>query len=290
MDNIIKSIQEKNAERALNILKGFSEVDDILEKSRSGVYADNAENRKLQRVGQKFGSEKNEDEISDKKSSKQEGDEKSLNEKVDDNSDSNKNNTKQQHQKFIDEIPDDEKHEQLQNFIDKNPNPEDEETKKLVNSAKSWLKENPESDNVDQSMEDNKKVEKEDKKTHSKIDKLQSAIDDLKNHTNHPNSNDNESKSEAEDNLNYILEQDYKLSSEQLLDAFETFMDNDLELEHAEYIVKRAKDSGISRNKFLSLLEDTTEDDEHLANFEALYDDEHDDPNDEFNREREKGQ
>jgi hypothetical protein len=68
MDNIIKNIQEKNAERALNILKGFSEVDDILEKARSGVYADNAENRKLQRVGQKFGSEKKEDVKSDKKS------------------------------------------------------------------------------------------------------------------------------------------------------------------------------------------------------------------------------
>lgn len=285
MDSTINEIQQKNAERALNILKGFSEVQDVIEKAKSGVYADNAENRKLQRVGQKFGSEKKDDEPADKKQSNKE----------DDSTNSDKNkvvSTEEQHQKFIDEIPDDEKHEQLQNFIEKNPNPEDDGTKQLVNSAKKWLKENPESDNIDQSMEDKKSKddEKLDKKTHSKIDKLQSAIDDLKNHTNHPNSSENENKSEAEDNLNYILEQDYKLSSEQLLDAFETFMDNDLELEHAEYIVKRAKDSGISKNKFLSLLEDTTEDDEHLANFEALYDDEYDDPNDEFNKEREKGQ
>jgi len=47
-----------------NILKGF---EDDIEKSRSGVYANTPENKKLNRVGQKYGAEKKEDEPSEKK-------------------------------------------------------------------------------------------------------------------------------------------------------------------------------------------------------------------------------
>ena len=60
MDDILKHREDiKN-----NILKSFqvdlqkSEENDI-EKARSGVYSDTAENRKLSRVGQKYGSKKN---------------------------------------------------------------------------------------------------------------------------------------------------------------------------------------------------------------------------------------
>lgn len=52
-----------------NILKSF-DID--IEKSRSGVYADTSENRKLNRVGQQYGSKKQEDEPKGEKSSKQE--------------------------------------------------------------------------------------------------------------------------------------------------------------------------------------------------------------------------
>lgn len=48
-----------------NIEKSFGtgfDLNDELEKARSGVYADNAANRKLNRVGQKYGSEKKPDE------------------------------------------------------------------------------------------------------------------------------------------------------------------------------------------------------------------------------------
>lgn len=48
-----------------NIEKSFGtgfDMNDELEKARSGVYADNAVNRKLNRVGQKYGSEKKPDE------------------------------------------------------------------------------------------------------------------------------------------------------------------------------------------------------------------------------------
>lgn len=64
MEDIRKNILEKGAARKLNILKGFIESDEVhgdIEKARSGTYADNAENRKLNRVGQKYGSEKKEE-------------------------------------------------------------------------------------------------------------------------------------------------------------------------------------------------------------------------------------
>jgi len=48
-------INEDNAKRRLNILKGFKESDDALEKAKSGVYGDNPENRRLGRVGLKYG-------------------------------------------------------------------------------------------------------------------------------------------------------------------------------------------------------------------------------------------
>jgi len=61
------------ADKRQNILKGFGNED--IEKSKSGVYADTPENRKLQRVGQKYGSEKKGDEPSEKKDRKPELDE-----------------------------------------------------------------------------------------------------------------------------------------------------------------------------------------------------------------------
>jgi len=60
--------------RRRNILKGFvniGESEDI-EKAKSGVYADNAENQKLNRVGQKYGSKKQEDPKGDKSPAKKE--------------------------------------------------------------------------------------------------------------------------------------------------------------------------------------------------------------------------
>lgn len=61
-----------------NILKSFktdlekSENSSDIEKAKSGVYADTAENRKLNRVGQQYGSKKQEDEPNGEQSSKQE--------------------------------------------------------------------------------------------------------------------------------------------------------------------------------------------------------------------------
>jgi hypothetical protein len=68
MDDINKSIQEKHAERKLNILKGFSDLDETFEKA---VYADNAQNRKLQRVGKTYGGKKEEDAPKDDKKPKE---------------------------------------------------------------------------------------------------------------------------------------------------------------------------------------------------------------------------
>lgn len=72
MGNIAKEIQEKQAERKLNILKGFSEFEETFEKAKTGKYADNSTNRKLNRVGQQYGSAKKEDVKSDNKQSKKE--------------------------------------------------------------------------------------------------------------------------------------------------------------------------------------------------------------------------
>ncbi len=55
MSDINKVIQEHNASRKLNILKGFKGVEETLEKARSGKYADTSENKKLARVGQEYG-------------------------------------------------------------------------------------------------------------------------------------------------------------------------------------------------------------------------------------------
>ena len=58
-----------NIEKACNT--GF-DLNEELEKARSGVYADTAENRKMNRVGQKYGSEKKEDEPKGQREKKQE--------------------------------------------------------------------------------------------------------------------------------------------------------------------------------------------------------------------------
>lgn len=58
-----------NIEKACNT--GF-DLNEELEKARSGVYADTAENRKMNRVGQKYGSEKKEDESKGQREKKQE--------------------------------------------------------------------------------------------------------------------------------------------------------------------------------------------------------------------------
>lgn len=72
MGNIAKEIQEKQAERKLNILKGFSEFEETFEKAKTGKYADNSTNRKLNRVGQQYGNSKKEEEKSNDNSSKKE--------------------------------------------------------------------------------------------------------------------------------------------------------------------------------------------------------------------------
>ena len=72
MGNIAKEIQEKQAERKLNILKGFSEFEETFEKAKTGKYADNSTNRKLNRVGQQYGNSKKEEEKSNDKTSKKE--------------------------------------------------------------------------------------------------------------------------------------------------------------------------------------------------------------------------
>lgn len=58
-----------NIEKACNT--GF-DLNEELEKARSGVYADTAENRKMNRVGQKYGSEKKEEETKGQREKKRE--------------------------------------------------------------------------------------------------------------------------------------------------------------------------------------------------------------------------
>lgn len=67
MSDFAKEIQEHNASRKLNILKGFSEVQDLIEKA---VYKDNAENQKLQRVGKQYGNSKDVENSSGKEKQK----------------------------------------------------------------------------------------------------------------------------------------------------------------------------------------------------------------------------
>lgn len=70
--NIEKSIVGTVAyEIEQDIFKGVSE-EDILQKARSGVYVNTAQNRKLGRVGQKYGPEKKEDKMDLSKHSIQE--------------------------------------------------------------------------------------------------------------------------------------------------------------------------------------------------------------------------
>ncbi len=64
-----RNIVAANIEKACNT--GF-DLNEELEKARSGVYADTAENRRLNRVGQKYGSEKKEDEPKGQREKKQE--------------------------------------------------------------------------------------------------------------------------------------------------------------------------------------------------------------------------
>lgn len=65
-DEIRDSIQENQNQRKLNILKGFSDLDNFFEKA---VYADNAQNQKLGRVGKTYGGTKKEDEPTGNKKS-----------------------------------------------------------------------------------------------------------------------------------------------------------------------------------------------------------------------------
>lgn len=57
MNNIAKSFGVENSE-------------DNLEKARSGIYTDNAENRRLNRVGQKYGSSKKDEQTNTEKDKK----------------------------------------------------------------------------------------------------------------------------------------------------------------------------------------------------------------------------
>lgn len=54
-------IREANALKGRTLLSGFQTSGTSLEKARSGVYADNEENRRLKRVGQPYGSKGEED-------------------------------------------------------------------------------------------------------------------------------------------------------------------------------------------------------------------------------------
>lgn len=59
-------IRKNQEETKKNIVKGFIDCDDLfseenIEKARSGIYSDNAENRRLNRVGQRYGSVKKEE-------------------------------------------------------------------------------------------------------------------------------------------------------------------------------------------------------------------------------------
>lgn len=55
--NILQKIQEINQNRSNLILKAFG-IEDSIEKARAGTYENTPENRKLGRVGQKYGSKK----------------------------------------------------------------------------------------------------------------------------------------------------------------------------------------------------------------------------------------
>lgn len=65
-----EDIRQRQAEMRNNITKGFVNSEDCLEKAeendlekaKSGVYANTSENRKLGRVGQKYGNDPKEDE------------------------------------------------------------------------------------------------------------------------------------------------------------------------------------------------------------------------------------
>lgn len=52
--SVIKAVEIDGVDNALDILKSAGN-EDLFEKSRSGTYADTSENRKLGRVGQKYG-------------------------------------------------------------------------------------------------------------------------------------------------------------------------------------------------------------------------------------------
>lgn len=58
---LIQIIEINSVEEAGNILKSIDFEDDIFEKAKSGIYADTSENRKLGRVGQKYGNKKVDD-------------------------------------------------------------------------------------------------------------------------------------------------------------------------------------------------------------------------------------
>jgi hypothetical protein len=63
MEQWEKDIAQHNLQKAINCELGFNlSIEDFL-KSRSGVYLSNAKNRKLGRIGQKYGSKKTENEV-----------------------------------------------------------------------------------------------------------------------------------------------------------------------------------------------------------------------------------
>jgi ADP-ribose pyrophosphatase YjhB (NUDIX family) len=66
------NIQQKELKGYKEKLKGFGEDEDEIEKARTGVYADNPENRRLKRVGKKYGEPSKQEEQKPGKDKKQE--------------------------------------------------------------------------------------------------------------------------------------------------------------------------------------------------------------------------
>lgn len=69
MDTI--DFNELARRKAYNISKGFINSEESIEKARTGVYSDNAENRKLNRVGKQYGTKAKEEESASKTPAKQ---------------------------------------------------------------------------------------------------------------------------------------------------------------------------------------------------------------------------
>lgn len=126
MSEIRDEIQDFHNRRKLHILKGFSDFDNVFEKSekgdelqkaRYGRYADNAQNRKLQRVGQEYGQAAKEKEVSPGRQPKGEEEE---------TGGSKQPKGDNPIQNFAKEATD----EQLEKYLEKNPNGEHAEAAK----------------------------------------------------------------------------------------------------------------------------------------------------------------